>query len=84
MAKKTRNGRIDEALAALLQAQATLTQNQASFLARLSDMEQEAAQRFFRVESILLEHSRALAELRKMLEQLPDALKEKIGFKTQP
>jgi GTP1/Obg family GTP-binding protein len=72
MAKRTQqqNGRLEEALAALIQAQATLTQTQASFLSRLSQVEQEAAQRFLSVESILSDHSRSLQELRKMIEDL--------------
>lgn len=37
--------------------------------------QQEAAQRFARIEAILLEHSR-------ILQALPDAVREKIGFKS--
>jgi hypothetical protein len=80
--------------ATLAQAQATLVQNQAafvqtqqSFLAQMADSQRDAAEfrrrteewqrhadeRFARIEAILLEHSR-------MLQALPDAVREKIGF----
>src|ERR1700722_16302454 len=97
MAKATRNGngRLAEAIAILLQ-------NQASFLARISDMDKISAERFGRIETILLEHSRILAEHSRILAEqgrvladhsrvladqglilrsLPDAIRDKIGFK---
>ena len=78
VARKTpRNDRLEEAVALLIQ-------NQASFLARLSEHEE----RFARIENLLLEHSRILfdhgrilAEMHQMLEVLPEAIREKIGFK---
>jgi len=56
-AKVERNGRLEEAMATLLQNQASLVQNHISFLAWRSEMEQ----RFARIEAILLEHSRILS-----------------------
>jgi hypothetical protein len=90
------NGRLEEAMATLLQTQTTLAQNQAilvqnqaAFQAqaaeasrraaetdrRLIELEREIAARFARIEAMLLEHHR-------ILQALPDAIREKIGFKT--
>jgi len=88
-AKPTRNGRLEEAIAILLQ-------NQASFLDRVSETDRRMAEtdrinteRFGRIEATLLEHSRILAdhtrilsEVVRMLQALPDTIREKIGFKT--
>jgi hypothetical protein len=72
--KTGRNGRLEEAIAILLQ-------NQASFLARMSDIDARVSEtdrinseRFARIEALLLEHNR-------ILEALPDAIRDKIGFK---
>jgi hypothetical protein len=82
------NGRLEEAMANLLQSQAILVQNQAAFLARAAEMDQRFAEsqrdwvesqrnikeQFSRIEAILLEHNR-------ILQALPDAIRDKIGFK---
>ena len=94
--KPSRNGRLEEAIAILLQ-------NQASFLAQLSEtdrrmaeMDRINAERFGRIEATLLEHSRVLAEhsrilaehtrilgeLTQMVQTLADTIRERIGFKT--
>ena len=86
---KQTNGRLEEAItdlargqAALAQAQATLVANQAAFIAqaretdkRIGELDRITAERFARIEALLLEHNR-------MLLALPDAVREKIGFKT--
>jgi hypothetical protein len=73
-AKNAGNGRLEEALA-------TLIQNQASFLARMSEIDLRVAEmdrvnteRFARIEALLIEHNRTL-------QALPDAIGEKIGFR---
>jgi len=94
-AREPQNGRLEDALRALVQSQATLTQahaslaqTQAEFLAqmaeyakqhaetvrRLDAFERHCMERFSRIEAILIEHSR-------ILHALPDAVREKIGFK---
>ena len=79
----SRNGgdRLEEAMAQLVQAQATLVQNQAQFvqnqtalLQRLTNLEEENKQRFARIEAILLRHE-------QILQGLPEAIRDKIGFK---
>ena len=88
-AKAQSNGRLEEAMAMLIQ-------NQAAFLARavetdrrmvetdkrIAELERENAERFARIETILLQHSQILAEHSRILHALPDAIKEKIGFKS--
>jgi hypothetical protein len=44
-------------------------------------MKAESDRRFARIESILLEHTRILQEHSRILAALPDAVREKIGFK---
>ncbi len=72
--KSDGNRRLEDALA-------TLIQNQASFLARMSEIDSRVADidrinsdRFARIEVLLLEHNR-------ILQALPDVMREKIGFK---
>jgi hypothetical protein len=87
-AKNAGNGRLEEALATLIQNQAMLVQNQATFVARMAEIDARVAEmerlrieterrleeRFARIEALLLEHNR-------ILQALPDAIREKIGFK---
>jgi hypothetical protein len=80
--KTERNGRLEEALAILIQ-------KQASFLSRIAEMDRIGSERFARIESILLDHSRILleqgrilAEHTRILQALPDAIRDQIGFKT--
>lgn len=87
-AREQRNGRLEEAMT-------TLLQTRAAFLARISETDRELAElkrinaeRFARIETILLEHSRILAEHSRILADhsrilaaLPDAIREKIDFK---
>jgi len=86
--RNNRNDRLEEAMSLLIQSQAALMQNQTAssqqqtaFLARLADQEKELTElrrqtdeRFGRIETILL-------ELMRMMEALPEAIREKIGFK---
>jgi uncharacterized protein involved in exopolysaccharide biosynthesis len=94
-AKSDGNGRLEEALATLLQNQAALVQNQTAFVARIAEidsrvaetnarvaettariaeMDRVNAERFARIVALLLEHNR-------ILEALPDTIRDKIGFK---
>lgn len=68
-------------LAALQQNLATLTQTQANFVAQMAAMKEESDRRFARIEAILLDHTRILQEHGRILAALPDAVREKIGFK---
>jgi hypothetical protein len=80
-ARQSRNGRLEDALATLLQTQASMQQTQVAFFAQMAEMKAESDRRFARIEAILLEHTRILQEHSRILAALPDAVREKIGFK---
>ena len=76
MAARTRNG--NENLAA---AMTLLIHNQAQFVAemvdlnrRYNELKEETARRLANIEALLIQHD-------QLLKNLPDAIKEKIGFK---
>lgn len=73
-----------QAQANLVQAQATLALQHTAFLDRMAEMDRINAERFARIEAILVEHSRILAEHSRILRALPDAVRDKIGFKNPP
>ena len=68
------NGRLEDALATLIQNQATFLARMSEIDARVAEMDRLNAERFARIETLLLEHNR-------ILNALPDAIREKIGFK---
>jgi hypothetical protein len=87
-ARSPRNGRLEEALATLIQNQATLVQNQAAFVARMAEidarmaeMARQNAERFARIEERFSRIEALLIENTRLLKALPDAIREKIGFK---
>ncbi|MGH7169759.1 MAG: hypothetical protein ACRELG_05720 [Gemmataceae bacterium] len=73
-----------QAQANLVQAQATLALQHSTFLTRMAEMDRINSERFARIETILIEHSRILAEHSRILRALPDAVRDKIGFKNPP
>jgi hypothetical protein len=89
------NGRLEEAMALLIQNQAAFNANQTAFLARLAEIDRVTSERFQRIEKdiaailrvlaehgrVLAEHGRVLAEHGRLLERLPEAIRDKIGFK---
>ena len=87
MAKRSTesNGRgsLEEATRQLEIAMATTIQTQASLLSQISEHQRENAQRFARVEVSLAEVIRVLNEHTRILERLPEAVRDKIGFKGQ-
>jgi hypothetical protein len=67
---------------------AMLIQNQAAFVSSLretdrlhAECERRTADRFGRIEAQMTEIIRVLAEHGRLLERLPEAVREKIGFK---
>jgi hypothetical protein len=48
---------------------------------RFAEMERSTSERFARIEAILIQHSQILAEHTRILQALPEAIREKIGFK---
>ena len=67
-----------------------LIQNQAAFLGRLaesdnrlSEIERASSERSARIEKDMTSILRVLAEHGRLLERLPEAVRDKIGFKGQ-
>ena len=86
MLGRTRNGNdtLSAAIALLVHNQAALVAQHTAFVAHLD----EDRQRFARIErdldsikALLIRHEEMLQKLHEMLRKLPDAIKEKIGFK---
>ncbi len=78
--RKQGNGRVDrleEALTSMLQGQAMLQQQLSALAARQAD----ADARFGRIEGILQDVARVLEEHGRILAALPDAVRERMGFK---
>lgn len=61
-----------------------LIQNQAAFLSRMAEIERSASERFGRIENDMTAILRILSEHSRLLERLPEAVRDKIGFKGQP
>ena len=72
MPTRNRDGRLEEAIAVLIN-------NQAPFLAQLARTDE----RFSRIESELADIKAILLRHEHMLQSLPEAVREKIGFKNR-
>lgn len=74
-ARKRLNGkeRLEEAMVLLIQ-------NQASFLARISEMDRVNSERFARIEAELMAIKTILLQHEEILRSLPEAIREKVGF----
>ncbi len=82
---------LDAAIRELVQAQAALVQTQAKFAGEIAEtnhrMDERFAridERFGRIEATLAQHGQILNELIRILHALPEAVREKIGFKPPP
>jgi hypothetical protein len=80
-AKNGSNGRLEEAMTLLIQNQASFVAQRAETNRHMAELDRINSERFRRIEAILLEHSRFLADHARILEALPDAIRDKIGFK---
>ena len=81
-AKNGGNGRLEEALATLIQNQAAFVAEMRETDRRLAEMERINSERFARIEAMHLEHTHILAEHGRILGELMckiDALAEKVG-----
>jgi hypothetical protein len=75
-AKNPGNGRLEEALATLIQRQATFLARVSEIDARVAEMDRVNSEHFARIEALLFEYNRTL-------QSLPEAVRDKIGFKTK-
>jgi len=80
-AKNPGNGRLEEAMAMLIQNQAAFLARNAETDRRIAELDRVNSERFLRIEALLTQHSQILAEHTRILQKLPEAIREKIGFK---
>ena len=80
--KTQTNGRLEEAMATLLQNQALFVAQMADINHRLDERFARIDERFARIEAILIQHSQILNEHTRILQALPEAVRDKIGFKS--
>ena len=78
------NGRLEEALATLIQNQAAFVARMSGADVRMAEMERINAERFARIEERFARIEALLLEHNRILQALPDAIREKIGFKAPP
>jgi hypothetical protein len=79
---------LDEAMRDLARAQALLVQTQAKFVSDMAETNHRLDMRFSKIderfghiEATLAQHGQILNELIRILHALPEAVREKIGFK---
>ncbi len=78
--KSGRNNHLEEALALLIQNQASLLSHQASF--QMAEMNRLNSERFARIEEELANIRTILLRHEQILQGLPETIREKIGFKS--
>lgn len=79
--KSSRNNHLEEALALLIQNQASFIQNQAAFLSQMAELNRVTSERFARIEAELASIRTILLRHEQILQGLPETIREKIGFK---
>ena len=67
----------------LEQAMALLIQNQANFVSQFADTNRRSDERFSRIEEELKQIKAILLRHEQTLQTLPEAIRQKIGFKRQ-
>jgi len=79
MPARNKNGRLEEAIALLINSQAVLANNQAAFLSVARETQEDMAlirRELEQIKAILMRHE-------QMLQSLPEAIRAKIGFKAR-
>ncbi len=82
--KTGRNNHLEEAVALLIQNQASFVSNQASFLSQMMELNRISSERFARIEDELANIRTILLRHEQILQGLPETIREKIGFKPAP
>jgi hypothetical protein len=87
-AKEPKNGKLEEAMVLLIQNQAMFLSEKREMDKELADLRRQNAhqferidERFARIEQVLAEIQRVLRDHQRTLDHLPEAVREKIGFK---
>jgi hypothetical protein len=78
---KNGHNRLEEAIALLIQNEAAFVGRLAESDKRASEFERVTSERFARIEKDMAAILRILAEHSQILERLPEAVRDKIGFK---
>jgi hypothetical protein len=73
--------RLEEAMALLIQNEAAFVSRLAENDKRLAENERATSERFARIEKDMAAILRVLSEHSRLLERLPEAVRDKIGFK---
>ena len=80
MQRKSNGNNLEQAMALLIQNQAAFVQNQTTFLSHLT----ETYQRLARIEGDLDQIKAILLRHEQVLNELPEAIRQKIGFQKKP
>ena len=83
MPTRTRNSKLEDALTQLVQSQAQLVLQNALFVSHLDEGRRRFSrieQELFEMKTLLLQHDHVLKNLVEMLNNLPEAIRQKIGF----
>ena len=83
MPTRTRNRKLEDALAQLVQSQAQLVLQNALFVSHLDEDRRRFSrieQELFEMKTLLLQHDHVLKNLVEMLNNLPEAIRQKIRF----
>jgi t-SNARE complex subunit (syntaxin) len=73
-ARTSRNGRLEDAVATLIQTQAAFVARHAQIKAQMAETSRLNSEHFARIEA-------TLAELVRLLQELPEAVRAKFGFR---
>ncbi len=83
MPRRTANSHLEEAMALLINNQAQFLSTWLSTVSRMEGEFSEIKSILLRHEQILLRHEEILLRHQQMLEALPEAVRQKIGFQPQ-
>ena len=80
MVRKAANGQLEEAMAVLINNQSSFLTQMTHSNAQIAQLNARSEERFFRIESELAEIKAILLRHEQMLQALPEAIRERIGF----
>lgn len=80
MVRKAANGQLEEAMAVLINSQSSFLTQMTHSNAQIAQLNARSEERFFRIESELAEIKAMLLRHEHMLQALPEAIRERIGF----
>jgi hypothetical protein len=81
MKKSNGDGNLQAAIALLVQNQAALGVQHTTFLSQMSEINERSDRRFARIEADLEEIKASLVRHEQTLCELPEAIRQKIGYK---